>query len=182
MRSSRVKRNSNEFMTFFKDWIIPILIAVLVANLVTKYVLFKVLIPSESMYPTLEKGDQLFATMIYNHDKIKRGDMIVFKFDQDGKDETLIKRVIGLPGDEVVVKPNGEVYVNNEELDEPYKVQGNTQPGYFQVPDGKYLFLGDNRNNSYDSRFWKDPYIDKSNIIAKARVRVYPFNRMKFFN
>ena len=156
MRSSRAKRNSNEFMTFFKDWIIPILIAVLVANLVTKYVLFKVLIPSESMYPTLEKGDQLFATMIYNHDKIKRGDMIVFKFDQDGKDETLIKRVIGLPGDEVVVKPNGEVYVNNEELDE--------------------------RNNSYDSRFWKDPYIDKSNIIAKARVRVYPFNRMKFFD
>lgn len=182
MRSNRSSRNNSGFIKIFKDWIIPILIAIIIANLVTKYVLFKVLIPSESMYPTLTSGDQLFATMIYNHDKIERGDMIVFNFDQDEKDETLIKRVIGLPGDEVIVESSGEVYVNGEKLDEPYKVQGNTQSGEFKVPEGKYLFLGDNRNNSYDSRFWKDPYINESNIIAKARIRIYPFNRMKIFN
>lgn len=172
--------NSNMFVKLFKDWIIPILIAVVFAFLINKFLVFKVEVPTGSMKPTIEPGDQIFVTRIYNPEKIKRGEIVVFK--KPGEKDLLIKRVIGLPGDTVEIKDGGKVYINGKLLDEPYVKYTDPLGGTFHVPQGEYLMLGDNRANSRDARYWKDPYIPGSDIVAKAWLRVYPFDRIGFLN
>lgn len=175
-----IKEESDEVASkpkkFFFEWIVPIVSALIIAMIINKFLLFKVYIPSESMVPTLKIGDQLFVTKIYDTDKIKRGDIIVFYSDE--LNDLLIKRVIGLPGEIVDIKDGGKVYINGDLLDEPYVKNTDPKGGTFKVPEGKYLFLGDNRSNSKDSRWWKNPYIDKSDIKGKAQIRVYPFDRI----
>ena len=165
------KKGKNNKYNFILDWIIPIVIALVVALLIKNYLLFMVSIPSGSMAPTLNEGDRLFVTKIYNLDNIKRGDIIVFKSRE--LDDTLIKRVIGLPGDVIKIVA-GKVYVNNEEIVENYVVNTNNGYGEYSVPDGKYFFLGDDRRVSYDSTRWVNPYIDQSDIMAKAQIKVFP--------
>ena len=105
------------FVKFLFDWVIPILGAIILAQLINKFLLFKVSIPTESMVPTVEKGDQLFVTKVYDPKSIKRGDIVVFKSDEFP--DLLLKRVVGLPGDKIEIK-NGVVFVNGEELKEDY--------------------------------------------------------------
>lgn len=170
------KSDNNKFMKIFTEWILPILLALIIAGLINKFLVFKVLIPSESMLPTLKVGDQLFVTKIYNTEKIERGDIVVFYSNELG--DLLIKRVIGLPGDEINIDDTGSVLVNGSKIEETYVKHPDGHSGDFNVPNDKFLFLGDNRANSKDSRLWKDPYIDKSEIKGKAQVRVYPFDRV----
>lgn len=91
-----------------------------------------------------------------------------------------VKRLIGMPGDHIEITGdpmNGcKVIVNGEELNEPYlkEVMNYTGDFTYDVPDGEYFFLGDNRNNSGDSRYWEYPYIKRKNIEAKAVLRYYP--------
>lgn len=165
-------RQKTNKSNFFNDWIVPIVIAVILAFLINRFLVFKVKIPSESMVPTLNVGDRLFVTRIYNLEKLKRGDVIVFHSEE--KDEDMIKRLIGLPGDEVVIN-DGIVTVNGETLKENYIGTADNYNGEFLVPEGKYFFLGDNRYWSLDSRYWEDPYIDKSEIKGKAQIKVYPW-------
>lgn len=169
------KENKKEEKSFFKEWIIPIARALVIAVLINKFVIFKVYIPSESMVPTLNVEDRLLVTRIYDLDKIQRGDILVFYSDE--LQESLIKRVIGLPGDTISIK-EGEVYVNQKLIDEPYIGEADKFNGNYQVPEGKYFFLGDNRWWSKDSRYWSDPYIDGSKIEGKAQVKVYPFDEI----
>ncbi|MDP4088847.1 MAG: signal peptidase I [Bacillota bacterium] len=171
------KINLGIFKKIFSDFIIPVALAVVLAMLINRFLVFKIYIPSLSMSPTLEVGDQCFATKIYNTNNIKRGDIIVFYSNELG--ELLIKRVIGLPGEHVEIDTEGNVSINATKLDEPYVVNKTAVSDryVFDVPADHFLFLGDNRSNSRDSRFWKDPYIDKKDIKGKARIRVFPFNR-----
>ena len=162
---------------FFTDWVMPIAIALVLALLIKQFLIFKVYIPSGSMIPTLNEGDQLFVTRVYNLDNLKRGDILVF--DSDELNDVLIKRLIGLPGDKISIV-NGTVYVNGEELKEDYVKNSDNLSGEFEVPEGKYFFLGDNRQISYDARRWKNPYIDGSDIRAKAQIRVYPVSDFGF--
>ena len=157
---------------FFSDWIVPIVIAVILAILINRFLIFKVKIPSESMVPTLNVGDRLFVTRVYNPENLKRGDIVVFYSEE--KNEDMIKRLIGLPGDKIVIK-DGTVIVNNETLKENYIGTADNYNGEFIVPEGKYFFLGDNRYWSLDSRYWEDPYIDGSEIKGKAQIKVYPW-------
>lgn len=157
---------------FFREWIVPIVAAIGIAFLINRFVVYNVYIPSESMVPTLNVGDKLMVTRIYDTSKIKRGDIIVFYSDE--LSETLIKRVIGLPGDHIVIH-NGIVNVNGQDLKEDYVKNNENFSGVYDVPKGKFFFLGDNRKNSYDSRKWINPYIDASNIQGQARFRFYPF-------
>ena len=157
---------------FFSDWVVPIVIAVILAVLINKFLIFKVKIPSESMVPTLNVGDRLFVTRVYNTEKLKRGDIVVFYSEE--KNEDMIKRLIGLPGDEVVIN-DGRVTVNGETLEENYIGTVDNYSGEFTVPEGKYFFLGDNRYWSLDSRYWDEPYIDGSEIKGKAQIKVYPW-------
>ena len=175
-RSDRGKRkSSNGKNNFFFDWIVPVIIAVVLAVLINKFLIFKVYIPSSSMEPTLNVGDNLFVTRVYDPEKLHRGDIVVFESKE--LNETVIKRLIGLPGDTIKID-GGIVFVNGKQLDEPYVKYPMNTYGEFKVPEGKYFFLGDNRANSNDARFWKNPYIDGSDIKGKAQVRIYPLNRI----
>ncbi len=184
-KSKRSKRSGGKkrgrFLTGVLEWGITIIAALLISFLINKFLIFKVYIPSESMYPTLKVKDQLFVTKMYSRDSIERGDVLVFYSEEFN--ELLIKRVIGLPGDDIVVKASGEVIVNGEVLKEDYVVQKDESAIFdldFKVPEDEYFFLGDNRADSLDSRYWNDPYIEFKDIKGEARVIVYPFNRIRF--
>lgn len=170
--SNKIKKNNINIKGFFKEWVIPIISAIIIAFLVNKFLFFNVVVPTGSMIPTINKEDKGLVSIIYNMENIKRGNIIVFHSKE--YNELLIKRLIGLPGDNIEIK-NGIVFVNGEQLDEDYVKNKDQYNGTFKVPDGKYFFLGDNRPNSADSRFWKDPYVDSSDIKGKLQFRFYPF-------
>lgn len=159
------------------EWVICFGIAIVIAILINKFLIFKVSVPTGSMIPTINEEDQLFVSRIYNYDNIKRGEILVFESEE--KKTTLIKRVIGLPGDTVDIKA-GVVYVNGEEIQEDYVKNNDEFTGNYIVPEGKYFFLGDNRSVSDDARRWKNHYIDEEDVKAKAQIRVYPFNDFGF--
>ncbi len=133
---------------------------------------FRAIIPSSSMYPLLEKGDQLLIKKV-DASEIKRGDVIVFY-----KDNTLyIKRVIGLPGETIYIE-TGNVYVNGCLLQEDYVMNKDTYNGQFIVPNDSYFVLGDNRANSKDSRYWSDSYVKADAIMGKAIIKIYPIKNI----
>lgn len=161
----------------FFDWVVPVVIALAIALLINKFLIFKVEIPSKSMVPTLNVDDQLFASRVYNVNNLERGDIVIFYFKP--REELFIKRLIGLPGDTVEIKL-GKVWVNGEEIQEDYVKNPQSTDGVYNVPEGKFFFLGDNRANSDDARKWEADgygitYIDKSDIKGKALLKVYPF-------
>ena len=158
-------KEKNTIKNFIYEWGVPVISAVIIAILINKFLLFKVLIPSESMVPTLNVNDRLFVTRVYNLEKLKRGDILVFYSEE--LQEDLIKRLIGLPGDKIQII-NGVVSVNGEVLEEDY----------IGALEGKYFFLGDNRLYSKDSRYWINPYIDGEDIAGKAQIKVYPFDEI----
>ncbi|MGK7940398.1 MAG: signal peptidase I [Crocosphaera sp.] len=138
-------------------------------------------IPSSSMEPTLQINDRLIIEKLsYHFREPIRGDVVVFNPTEALKaqdfHDAFIKRIIGLPGETVEVKM-GKVYVNGEEITETYIAEDpNYDYGPVEVPEGEYLVLGDNRNNSYDSHYWG--FVPKDKIIGKAFVRFWPFNRL----
>lgn len=150
-------------------------------------------IPSGSMEPTLQINDRLIIEKLsYHFGDPQRGDVVVFSPTQALEDrnfkDAFIKRVIGLPGETIVVE-NGQVYVDGKPLSENYIAQGeDTQVGmcfpndipYLEepvtIPADSYLVLGDHRNNSYDSRCWG--VVPRDKIIGRAVVRFWPLNRL----
>jgi signal peptidase I len=164
---------------FIKEWLLPIFVAIILAFLINKFVFYNVKIPSASMYPTIKVGDKITVTPVYNKSKLKRGDIIVFYSDE--LKDRLIKRLIGLPGDEIDIKDNGEVFINRSKIEEPYVVYKEDLGKQFKIPQGKYLFLGDNRASSFDARKWQNPYIDSKDIQAKAQFILSPFKRFGKF-
>ena len=168
---SKSKKNDGKFKNFFKEWTLPIFAAIIIAFLINKFLVYNVYIPSESMVPTLNIGDKLVVTRVYNKDKIERGDIVVFYSDE--LQETLIKRVIGLPGDHIEIH-NGIVNINGDDIVEDYVKNNEEYNGVFDVPEGKYFFLGDNRRRSNDARRWINAYIDASDIQGEAKFKFYP--------
>ncbi|MCB2290522.1 signal peptidase I [Clostridium sp. CS001] len=159
----------------FKDWILPIIAAIIIAFLINKFVFFNVTVPTGSMLPTINLKDKILVTRVHNKNNLKNGDVIVFHSDELGED--LIKRLIGLPNDEVDIKEDGSVYVNQKKVDESYVVYPGGKIGKFKVPQDSYFFMGDNRANSSDARYWNQPYIPTKDIMGKARIIISPFSR-----
>lgn len=157
---------------FIREWLFPIVVAVLLAIMINKFLIFKVDVPTSSMKPTINIGDKFLVTRIYNFENLKRGDIIVFQNNE--KNELMVKRLIGVPGDEIDIQGE-KLYINGKELIEDYVKYPEKYFGKFKVPEDKYFFLGDNRENSCDSREWKEPYINKNDIKGKVQIRVYPF-------
>lgn len=155
-------------------YVLVIFGSMIVTLLCIRFVAFTAYIPSESMVNTLNINDRIVASRLsYINSKPKRGDIILFNSDQTSDDmKVLVKRVIGLPGDTVSIK-EGDVYVNDELIDEPYALKDGYS-GEFTVPDGSYFVMGDNRANSNDSRYWKEHYVQEDSIIGKALFKFYP--------
>jgi len=159
--------------------IFKIAIVALVIVLPIRYFLFQpFIVKGESMSPNFESGDYLIVNEIsYRFASPQRGDVVVFKYPKD-ESQRFIKRVIGLPGESVVVE-NGSISVTKIDgqkvvLSESYlpsdlKTYGDTT---ITLKDGEYFVLGDNRTYSYDSRSWG--VVPVKNIIGKAFLRLYP--------
>jgi len=167
------------YKKIFSDWVIPIVAAIIIAILIKKLLFYQIVVPSGSMYPTIKIGNKIIVTRIYKMENLKRGDIIVFNSTE--LKTRLIKRLIGLPGDEIVIKDKGKVFINGKKIEETYVVYPENLDEKFKVPKNKYLFFGDNRANSFDARKWGNPYIDSNDIEGKAQFIVYPFKRFGKF-
>ncbi|RPF43162.1 signal peptidase I [Hydrogenoanaerobacterium saccharovorans] len=162
------------FKRVLKEWVIPFALEILVIVLIVKFICFFAVVPTGSMIPTVDEHSWLFATRMYNPEKnVKRGDILVFRSDE--MDQTLLKRCIGLPGEEITLDEEGKLYINGEYYEEPYVVNKLAEPAKFRIPQGHYLFLGDNRSGSLDARYWDEPYISADKIMGKARFTIWPF-------
>jgi signal peptidase I len=160
----------------FKDWILPILAAIIIAFIINKVIFFNVSVPTGSMLPTINLDDKILVTRVHNKNNLKHGDIVVFNSDELNED--LIKRLIGLPNDEVEIRDDGSLYINKEKIEESYVVNPGGKSGLtFTVPKDSYFFMGDNRINSLDARYWANPFIPKKDIMGKARITISPFSR-----
>jgi len=158
------------------SWIKYLGSALLIALFLTKFVIINAYIPTGSMENTIMTGDRVFASRLhYLFTEPKRGDIVVFKYPENEK-INYVKRVIGLPGETVEIK-GSEVYVDNVKLEEPYIREEMIEEdlGPYHVPEDSYFMMGDNRNNSSDSRRWVTTnYVHKSKILGKVAFKYYP--------
>ncbi len=170
-----------EIKEFLKDTL-KIVIFVVVILFIIQYVFSVTKVVGNSMHPTL-KDEELFILSKFNYrfTDVKRGDIISLKY---ANTKYLIKRVIGLPGENVYIK-DSTLFINNEKFEESYINKELEYDdfylkdlGYDKIPEGMYLVLGDNRVDSLDSR--EIGLISKKDIIGKIAIRFWPLNRFKF--
>ncbi len=184
-------------------WIEVIAAAVIIALFLNNFILVNATVPSGSMENTIQPGDRLFGLRLtYLFTEPKRGDIVVFRYPVDaslGKKTNYIKRIIGLPGETVEIR-DAKIYIDGSEepLDEPYLKEEwvDMNDGItFIIPEDSYVMLGDNRNNSSDSRYWAQralydyeeagkeitveealslSFVKKKQILGKAYVRYWP--------
>ncbi len=158
------------------EWIIALAIALLIALLLTQVIFVNALIPTPSMEDTILVGDRVLGyRLAYLFEEPKRGDIAIFRFPDD-ETQLFVKRVIGLPG-EVVEIMGGTIYINDvpmPELNAHIKGAPAGDFGPFAVPQGSYFMLGDNRSQSYDSRYWENTYVARGAIVGKAILRIFP--------
>lgn len=155
------------------DWVIVIAVAVIMALIINKFIIYKVSPPTGSMESTIMIDDKVITyRLAYLFSGPKRGDIVVFEA-PDTPEEDYIKRVIGLPGD-TVEGIDGVVYINGEPIKEEYlnePMEGSFDP--IEVPKGCYFMMGDNRNVSWDARYWENKFVKKNMIRGKALFK-YP--------
>lgn len=162
------------------DWFLTFVVALVLSLGLRTYVAEARWIPSGSMIPTLEVGDRVLVDKVYFKTAgLERQDIVVFIAPPaTNTDIPMIKRVIGLPGDQVLIEDD-TVYVNGEALVEPYienepGVQSPVNFGPITVPEGMLFVLGDNRHNSFDSRYWG--FVPLENVIGRALLKFYPLS------
>jgi len=157
------------------SWVLTIVVAVVVAYLITHVIIVNAKVPSGSMENTIMTGDRIVANrMSYWFSEPQRFDIVVFPFPDDEK-QLFVKRIIGLPGETVEVI-NGAVYINGEPIDDSKYLKEPMMGSFgpFVVPDGCYFMMGDNRNDSNDSRFWINKFVSGKKILGKAFLEYYP--------
>lgn len=171
------KSNQNSTRDEVWSWIKMILSAFVIAIVLRTFIFQMALVNQISMEPTLHQGQMLVISKInYLVGNPQRGEIIVLKDNVENK--LLIKRVIGLPGENIRLT-DGKVFINDKELDPDYT----TAPTYpydrdqWQLGPNQYFALGDNREHSRDSRAENVGLIDRKNIVGRAVFRIWPFNK-----
>jgi signal peptidase I len=178
-RERRLEREKKKRRAGVAELVFTAFVAfVLVFGFVRPFVVEAYRIPTESMVPTLEVGDRVLASkFIYRIFEPERGDIVVFdSVDED--DQTLIKRVVGLAGDEIQVQ-GGVLYVNDEAQEEPYLNDADQFRSYYGptvVPEGHIFVMGDNRGNSADSRVFGP--LPLENLKGEAFMRFWPVSKI----
>ena len=154
---------------------IKLLLVIFVAYLlISQFIILNAQIPTTSMESTIMAHDRIyFNRLAYIFVKPDRGDIVVFP-KPNNKQVLLVKRIIGLPNEVIQIK-NGVIYINGVSLKKDYtsnKINGSFGP--YNIPDNSYFMLGDNRNNSYDSRYWEKTFINEKDILGKAVFSYFP--------
>ena len=153
--------------------IIFVLAAVLI---IQNFLIINAKIPSESMEETIMTGDRVFGNRLsYLVKKPERMDIVIFKYPDD-ESQLFIKRIIGMPGETVEIR-DGKVYINGSDtpLDDSFTPETPTGSwGPYVVPENHYFVMGDNRNDSRDSRYWNNTYVSEDKILGKAIFRYFP--------
>lgn len=172
---------NEDFWKSLGGWILYILFILLITWLIITFVGQRTKVDGHSMEPTLSDGDNLIVEKItYRFHDPERYDIIVFPY-QHAENTYYIKRIIGMPGEEVQVI-DGFVYINGEKLDEHYGAEIMNNPGIAAVPiklgEDEYFVLGDNRNHSSDSREASVGVLKRDQLIGRAWVRVFPFRKI----
>ena len=174
----------NKLRYLMKEWVEPIIIAVVLALIIRTFVVQAFKIPTGSMRMTLVEGDRILVSkFIYKFTKPKRGDVIVFVSPEDKKKD-FIKRLVGLPNEKIQIS-NGNILVNNAPVEENsvlkkyhYYNRGDfgAEGQAVTVPNDAYYALGDNSISSRDSRYWG--FVPKKYLLGKAFLIYWPPNRI----
>jgi len=202
----------------WREWIESLIVIAIIAIVIRSFIVAPFKIPSSSMVPTLEVGDYLFVTRYDYGFRIPftdiqiapkaahRGDVVVFDYPED-RSKDYIKRIVGLPGDEIRYEEN-KLYVNGKEMpliekgprayflgdgsvdmstvfeESLFEVNHSVlrkdfsiRDGQWKVPTGRYMVLGDNRNNSRDSRFWG--FVPQGYLVGKAAIVWWSWDHAK---
>lgn len=159
---------------------IYVLLVLCTAYLIVTYVGQRTQVSGTSMETTLSDGDQLLVDKLsYRFSEPERFDIVVFPFQHDS-DIYYIKRIIGLPGETIQIDLDGNIYIDGNLLEESYGREVIDNPGRAIEPvilaDDEYFVMGDNRNNSSDSRDITVGSIKREDIIGKAFIRIYPIS------
>lgn len=175
------KPERNILTDIILKWVIDVVTAVALAVFLILFLCEKTEVVGNSMADKVKSGQTiLIDKMSYELGNIKRFDVIVYKSGISGEDEYVIKRVIGLPGEEIQIV-DSRLYIDGEEVDDPYH-KGNFESGYvnqtIKIGEDEYFVMGDNRNLSQDSRFEYVGNVKKSDVEGKAWLIVSPFNKI----
>lgn len=183
MKAQKRKEEEEEPFNLKKEiisWIKIIVAAVVIAYFINNFLIINANVPSGSMEQTIMTHDRMIGNRLaYKFGEVERGDIAIFKFPDD-ETQIFVKRVIGMPGDKVTIS-EGKIYINDstEPLKEDYLPEEwvKSNDGMeFNVPEGSYFVLGDNRNVSNDARFWNNTYVTEEQIIAEAIYVYWPFS------
>lgn len=215
-KTNKKDKKKNTLAEEIFSWVKTIALALILAFLITQFLIVNAVVPSASMETTVMTGDRLVANRLaYSFGKPERFDIVVFKYPDD-ESILYIKRIIGMPGETIRIE-NGNVYIEGEA--DPLRcdfVNGsmNTSdpikyPAVYTIPkkgdniadytgisdssiydadgDGKfdedcYFMMGDNRDNSSDSRFWQNTFVSENKIEGKAIFRYWPFSSIGTIN
>ena len=170
----------SKLFSYLKELLIIFVLAFILAMVLKTFVIDNRVIPTSSMVPTVPVDSRILVNrFIYRFEDIEFQDIIVFEPTDDTKaevhqDDDMLKRVIGLPGDIVEIQ-NGTLYINGNAIEEPYIAeQMNYDYGPIVVPEDSVFVLGDNRNESFDSHAWSNPYVPMENVKGKAFWLYWP--------
>ncbi|HZK23932.1 MAG TPA: signal peptidase I [Oscillospiraceae bacterium] len=159
------------------EWIKSILLAIVLALVIRAFLLEVFLVKGDSMSPTLHNRERILVSKIqYYYREPQPGEIVVF---QATEDRDFIKRIIATAGDEVVINPDG-VFVNGEKITETYIADQAREPyGPATVPEGTFFVMGDNRNNSMDSRHPAVSFVEMAEIKGKAMFIFWPLDNIR---
>ena len=177
--------NKNSALKEFLSYVVWLLGVWVTVQLIIHFVGTFSVVDGDSMQPTLHDKEYLWVDKLsYHFSEPERFDIVIFPIMYRGKESHFVKRIIGLPGETVYIDESGVIYINGEVLDEDYGKEAIAEYNRYRAKEpltlgeDEYFVMGDNRNHSSDSRVESVGNIERSRIIGKAVVRLWPFNKI----